>query len=380
MGLSKIWKTVRSFSNRNAPLTSNVCNDPDSEVFQALQEDLVKPQIEAFELPMRTEVDEEDPLNRPFSEREFSSSLLLCKNETTPGLDDISYSTIKKLPKEVRDLILKIFNRFFIESRFPSQWRNTKVIFVPKPAGKGFRLMSLTSNLCKLFERLVHRRLESQSESKNWILDIQFGFRGGRSSLDCVSTLVTDISDGFLENRGTLALALDVKGAFSNLLPQAIYDRLLELGVSERIQNFVSFITSKKNLFFRSLKDRYRISGIGVPQGGVLSPLLFNLALIKIQSKLPVGVRIAMYADDILIYVRFRVSTDALELSRSSIESLTPWLSDMGLSISVPKTQVCVFSRFQERYEDSFLLIDNFRIPVEECLLYLGILLDRKLS
>lgn len=53
MSLSKVWRTVRSFSNRNSPLSSNICNDPNSEIFKTLQEDLVKPNILAFELPIK---------------------------------------------------------------------------------------------------------------------------------------------------------------------------------------------------------------------------------------------------------------------------------------------------------------------------------------
>lgn len=63
-------------------------------------------------------------------------------------------------------------------------------------------------------------------------------------------------------------------------MPQEIYDQLSELEVSGRILNFVSFIISKKNLFFSSLNDRCRISEVGVPQGGVLSPF-FCLSLLN---------------------------------------------------------------------------------------------------
>lgn len=55
---------------------------------------------------------------------------------------------------------LRLFNSFFMNSLFPEAWRKTRVIFIPKPGGKGFRPISLTSVLSKLMERIIHRRLE----------------------------------------------------------------------------------------------------------------------------------------------------------------------------------------------------------------------------
>ena len=52
-----------------------------------------------------------------------------------------------------------------------------------------------------------------------------------------------------------------------------------------------------------------------------------------------------MYADDLLLYVRGTDSAQALSLLESAMDSLTPWLRSLGLSISIPKSQLCVFSR-----------------------------------
>lgn len=43
------------------------------------------------------------------------------------------------------------------------------MIFIPKPTGKGFRPISLTSTMGELFERLVQRRLGFLAETGDWI-------------------------------------------------------------------------------------------------------------------------------------------------------------------------------------------------------------------
>lgn len=95
--------------------------------------------------------------------------LILLFSDSAPGLDGISYAVIRKLPQITSDLLLELFNRFFLGSEFPTDWRNTNVIFIPKPGGKSFRPISLTSTLCKLFERIVHKRLEHVEERGNFI-------------------------------------------------------------------------------------------------------------------------------------------------------------------------------------------------------------------
>lgn len=92
-----MWRTVKSFANTNSPLTTNVCNDPTSEIFVELQEELIKSDIQPIELLNRTDINETDPLNCIFTNEEFRSALSLCKKDTVPGLDDITYFTIKKL-------------------------------------------------------------------------------------------------------------------------------------------------------------------------------------------------------------------------------------------------------------------------------------------
>lgn len=59
----------------------------------------------------------------------------------------------------ISDFVLELFNFMFLSSSFPKAWADTFVMFIHKPAGKGFRRISLTSAMGKLFKRLVQRRL-----------------------------------------------------------------------------------------------------------------------------------------------------------------------------------------------------------------------------
>lgn len=287
---------------------------------------------------------------------------------------------VKYLPSKTKNYLLSIFNRFFSLSIFPSKWRDTKVIFLPKPNGKGYRPISLTSALCKLFERLIYKRLEHYIESKNRIPVQQFGFCKGRSTTDCVSTLITDIHQGYIRGKHTFVLAIDLKGAFNNILSKEIYDRLMEQRTPDKILNFVSFLIHSKNLFFSSETANPKTSYVGVPQGGVLSPLLFNLAISKILHVVPHSIKCLMFADDLLLYIRSQNAVDAIKALKDILSNIKPWLGEVGLSISLSKSQLAVFSRSKQKFGEIELEHEGVRIPVREELLYLGIFLERRLT
>lgn len=79
---------------------------------------------------------------------------------------------------------------------------------------------------------------------------------------------------------------LDIKGAFNKVSPLAIYNCLLQLRAHAKIINFVSFLSD------------YRICGVVDPQGegGILSPLLFNIVLGGIESIIPHDIKWFMFA------------------------------------------------------------------------------------
>lgn len=101
------------------------------------------------------------------------------------------------------------------------------MIFIPKPEAKGFRPISVTSTMCRLYERLVQRRLEYLAERKDWIHSFQFGFRTVRSAMDCVATVTADILQGFGTGKSTLAFAIDIKDAFNSILPNFLIDNIM---------------------------------------------------------------------------------------------------------------------------------------------------------
>lgn len=231
----------------------------------------------------------------------------------------------------------------------------------------------------KLLERMVHHRLKHFIENRRLIPRHQIGFRKARSSTDCVTMLVTDIIGGFTRGKGTAAVALDVKGTVNALSPAAVLDQLARIRAPSIIINFVAFMITSRNLFFRERSTCPSKCGVGVPQGGVLSPLLFNLALREISNILPEGVRILQFADDILLYTKFVDVNEAQASLEEAIRRLIPWLAALGLVVAAEKSEFYVFSRTRVIPLIEGLQVGEGWIPLLSSLVYLGVVLNSDL-
>ena len=118
--------------------------------------------------------------NEPFSKEEFLSALSAC-NDSAPGLDNITYSMIKHLPRETQKFLLSIVNKIWKENSFPSTWDTAIVLSFLKPLKDGanvsnYRPIALTSCICKIMEKMVNSRLIWVLERKGLLNPSQCGF------------------------------------------------------------------------------------------------------------------------------------------------------------------------------------------------------------
>lgn len=117
--------------------------------------------------------------------------------------------------------------------------------------------------------------------------DSQNGFRCSRSCLDNLAILHSEIIKAFNEDQVVAALFVDIIGAYNEVLPEITIETLKAMGVPECLLSFIYEIISSRQLFFRfgKLQD-CRWTFRGVPQGGVLSPLIYAIFQGKIENGL----------------------------------------------------------------------------------------------
>ena len=125
--------------------------------------------------------------NTPFSIDELLDALS-SSNDSAVGPDDIHYRMLKHLPSEVLNTLLSILNDIWLTGNFPSSWRQSYVVPIPKPGKDTSDPIQTIAPLLSpaVFARLWNVRsiTDLSGTWKETKLSLpQSGFRKGRSLL-----------------------------------------------------------------------------------------------------------------------------------------------------------------------------------------------------
>ncbi|XP_045127733.1 uncharacterized protein LOC123514149 [Portunus trituberculatus] len=210
-----------------------------------------------------------------------------------------------------------------------------------KPA---YRPISLLSCIGKLLERLVNTRLTWWLEANNKLAEEQCGFRPHRSTLDVLGQIEYHICDTYRQRQVMMALFLDLEGAFDSAPHEGILYKLALMGITGTTLAWVrDFLTGRsfQVAVGASLSPSQGIHR-GVPQGSILSPLLFNVLLSDLQ--VPTHSHLLLYADDITIVSRAPTLSEAQDHLQEAATALGAWMTTWGLQVSASKSSLMCFT------------------------------------
>ena len=342
------------------------------------------------ELKQRLSAPANSPPPAKFSMRELKRSIAKLKAKGAAGPDDIPPSFLKALGDKALQTLLDIFNSSFHLADCPQIWKNA--IIIPllksgKPPGelKSFRPISLTSCIVKLLERMIADRLIHLAETNNWLSSYQAGFRRGRSCEDQILRMVQAIDDGFQQkktHRSVLVL-LDFSAAFDTVWRQKLLVSMLDLGVPHAYVKWLhQFLNNRQaRVKFNGSISASRRLHQGLPQGSVLSPLLFIFFINNLAKLLPDININCLFADDVSILASHHDKQKALEEAQRAVDIVVDWCAKWKLNLNASKSEVSFFSNYtHDASWKPTITIDNAPIKFNPNPILLGVTLDRQLS
>ncbi|KAG6460961.1 hypothetical protein O3G_MSEX012332 [Manduca sexta] len=321
----------------------------------------------------------------PISTKELKNCIK--HSDTAPGEDNISYSMIDNLPQAGKEILTQLYNKIFESGFVPEQWKNIKIIPIPKPGSdntiaKNIRPIALLSCPCKIFHLIISRRLEWFFEANNLFSKDTIGFRRSKSTMDNLSRLINHIQCGFTKGSSTVGCFIDLESAYNNVDVPALLSILDSLGIGSKLCKYLwNFLNIRHLSIHLDNGDILRrTTGTGLAQGDPLSPLLFNAATFKICRKVKnYNTYVSQYADDFLLYTSNKVISQAMSDVQNALNIFGCMIDEIGLTISLRKTKTCVFSRGL-RFNNGSIYVKNHAIEHANSVKYLGMLLDRNLK
>lgn len=251
--------------------------------------------------------------------RSYSNLLVSTRRVTqvntgknTPGLDGEIADTPEKRGELVDDL-----RRHQSRKVAP-----VKRVYIPKSNGKK-RPLGLPTIRDRVMQAVVKNALEPRFEAE--FEAKSYGFRPGRSCQDAVEEVFIALNESAL-GRNQWVLDADIRGAFDHISHDYIMGRVGPMPGIELVKQWLKAGYVEWGTLHQTTE--------GTPQGGVISPLLANIALDGMQHILGKGYRLARYADDFVIMAKTRREIE------QAIPKITSWLKERGLELNWEKTRV----------------------------------------
>lgn len=243
----------------------------------------------------------------------------------TAGVDGIA------IPKgQSREYQNQIRHRLMADVDIGKQPRKIKRVYIPQPDGK-----KRTLGIPTIHDRIVQEilRIALDPIVEYHFNNNSYGFRTNRSCQDAMSQLFVKLAR---EDRPKYVLKGDIKGCFDNIRHEHIMETLAEWKVPKWAIETVRKMLQTGIFHNGEVYD----SEMGTPQGGVISPLLANVALTTFDDFCAkFGTKksnpIVRYVDDFVIVCRNE--PEAIEVKEEIAEHLQ---TKVGLTLFEEKATI----------------------------------------
>ena len=269
------------------------------------------------------------------------TTLLKVNPRKAAGPDNIPGRVLRDCADSLTDVLTDIYNTSLNQAIIPASFKATTIVPLPKKSPvsslNDYRPIALTPIMMKCFERLVKAHLTSTLPTT---LDpYQFAYRPKRSTDDAIATAL-HLCLAHLENKNSHArmLFIDFSSAFNTVIPQHLVDKLSKIGISTSLCNWLlDFLTNRpQTVRVGNNSSATTIINTGVPQGCVLSPLLFTLMTHDCCAKFETN-HIIKFADDTTVVGLIKDNDDSAY--REEVQLLINWCERNNLLLNVNKTK-----------------------------------------
>lgn len=326
------------------------------------------------------------PLDAAFVPDQVRAAARCLRASTAPGPDNIHAQFLSKASPIAFECITNMFNASWQYSVVPRQWKDANAFGIFKKGNisnpGSYRLISVTSVVARTLERLVNDKLSEHLEANSFFSRRQAGFRKGLSTYDNIYQLLRVVYDALSKRKRLPVLFLDIVKAFDRVShSHLLYKLFMQAKVTGKAWAWLrSFLTDRRFRVTsgRCASDWYDATA-GVPQGCVLSPLLFAI-FINDMDEDTLRVLLSLFADDgvawPVLQPRMQYRTQ-MRLMREFGDRMTKWSRQWRLQFSTSKTQLVIFHNRRDDPPDTRpIRICGSDISSVDSQRYLGLIFD----
>lgn len=305
------------------------------------------------------------------------------------GVDGINLKMLKLCTPHINHIILHIINSIIENNYLPTLWKTAIGIPLPKinnPQNySDLRIISILPTISKILEKVLYKQIFNFFTKNKLLPDSQCGFRKNFGTATALTTVFDDVVKAADEGMVSVLILLDFSKAFDTLDHRLLCAKLNYYGFnSDALKLISSFLSNRSQKIIYNNSESSSISIYsGVPQGSILSPLLFIIYTIDIINS-PIFCETQAYADDTQLYYSFHHLNiaQATQNINHDLEAIRSLSEQHNLKLNSSKSKViCIGTKNKRNLVKSTLQLQISNTPLNfvASARNLGLTLDEEL-
>ena len=185
-------------------------------------------------------------------------------------------------------ILHRICNKIWKTGEWPKDWTQSLVITLPKKGNlqkcQNYRTISLICHPSKVMLRIILNRLKPVAEKI--IAEEQAGFRAGRSTTEQIFNLRL-LCEKYGEHQQDLYhVFIDFKKAFDRVWHEALWATMKSYNINANLIQVIEklYRNASSAVYLNNTIGEWFRTSVGVRQGCLLSPTLFNICICIVDA------------------------------------------------------------------------------------------------
>ena len=216
----------------------------------------------------------------------------------------------------------------------------------------------------------------------------QAGFRRGRGVTDHLVKLGEHVGRAIGRRKVLLTCFFDISRAYDQVWHAKLLQKLNKIGISGNMYSYIRSFLSDRSMQVRWKGATSTTKGVsmGVPQGSVIAPLLFNIMVHDVDTAVKGKVVLTMYADDLAIWTDTHIRRlhtnsswvkQSMKLFQEAVDGVVHFMQVNGVALSSQKTVFVPFHTNTSQNTEVHIRVNGQSIFASKEVKYLGVYFTR---
>lgn len=297
------------------------------------------------------------------------------------GYDGLPAKLVCKVSDAMAPMVTQLINLMIDQCRFPEDMKYAEISPVFKKDDildkTKYRPVSVLTCISKVFEKIINQQFSDHFYA-NYARNLS-AYRKNHNTQSVLLRAVDDWKRALDEGSTAGALLMDLSKAFDVIPHGLLLAKLTAYGYNRDVVELIrSYITERKQrVKVNDARSEWTLTTMGVPQGSVLGPTLFNVFLNDMFLAMT-DANIYNYADDNTLSVVSNSRNDLVMSIEQQGSSMTRWFENNQMKANPDKYQTIIFGKRKANYET--FKISGAQIVSTAQVKLLGIRIDENLS